>query len=35
MILLARTDKTDKYDGLSYFVVPISRRWARASRCAR
>lgn len=23
MILLARTDKTDKYNGLSYFVVPI------------
>lgn len=23
MILLLRTDKTDKYDGLSYFVVPI------------
>ena len=23
MILLARTDKSQKYDGLSYFVVPI------------
>jgi alkylation response protein AidB-like acyl-CoA dehydrogenase len=23
MILLARTDKSEKYDGLSYFVVPI------------
>ena len=23
MILLCRTDKSDKYNGLSYFVVPI------------
>jgi alkylation response protein AidB-like acyl-CoA dehydrogenase len=34
MILLLRTDKSHKYDGLSYFVVPIAAAlWGRASRC--
>ncbi|MCB1647780.1 MAG: acyl-CoA dehydrogenase family protein, partial [Pseudomonadales bacterium] len=29
MILLCRTDKTDKYNGLSYFVVPIKSALGR------
>ncbi len=32
MILLCRTDKGDKYNGLSYFVVPIKANLGKGSR---